>query len=194
MPPAQPAPEHTHDKPNRRFQLRASTSAAHAALEAELGPLDTVSGYARYLRGLHAFRAGAEMAVQAAKLADLAGWRPHRIADELARDVSDLGLTPLPPIAITMSNDIADMLGLAYVLEGSSLGARLLWNKAQALGFHEMYGARHLAAQTASAEGWARIVVILNQSEDIDIQSIADFAKAHFAAAQLAMTRAAYDL
>lgn len=182
-------------RPTRRFQLRALTSAAHEALETQVGPLDSVAGYILYLRGMHAFRAGAEAALQKVEAPDvLADWRPVFIAGKMAEDLKDLGQKPAPAISLSMSNDIADLLGLAYVLEGSSLGARLLWKRAQGLGFADTHGARHLVAQTASPEGWTHIIGLLNQSEDIDIQRIADFANAHFAAAQTAMTRAANDL
>ncbi len=157
--------------------------------------MDSFAGYVRYLRGMQGFRAAAETALHEVNVPPLlAEWQPVFIAGEMAKDLGDLDQKPVQAISMTMSNDIADLLGLAYVLEGSSLGARLLSKRAQVLGFTEIYGARHLAAQTASPEGWMHIVGLLNQSKDIDIQRIADFANAHFAAAQSAMIRAANDL
>ena len=54
--------------------LRERTAAAHAALDATVGPLTTRAVYARYLRGIHAFRAAAE------PLLATAPWRPKSLA------------------------------------------------------------------------------------------------------------------
>jgi heme oxygenase len=49
-------------------------------------------------------------------------------------------------------------LGVAYVLEGSALGARLLARRAAALGFDADHGARHLARQTSDMDRWKRFL------------------------------------
>ena len=45
-------------------------------------------------------------------------------------------------------------VGLLYVLEGSSLGARLLAKRAEALGFSADFGARHLFSQARNFSNW----------------------------------------
>ena len=66
-------------------------------------------------------------------------------------------------------------LGLAYVLEGSALGARLLDRQARALGLDAGFGARHLAAQTADLAAWHTFLGALEAADpfDLDAASIA---------------------
>lgn len=49
-------------------------------------------------------------------------------------------------------------LGVAYVLEGSALGAQLLARRAAKLGFDAEHGARHLARQTNDMDRWKRFL------------------------------------
>jgi heme oxygenase len=78
-----------------------------------------------------------------------------------------------------------------YVLEGSSLGARVLRRQAAALGMSAGHGARHLWAQTAAPENWRAFVEALNAHAGEESALIAG-ANAGFDAAAASMERAAY--
>ena len=169
--------------PSRRFDLRARTSAAHAALDASVGPLSGPTAYARYLRGLLAFRGPAERALAAA------AWAPAPLAPLIAADMDDLGVRPVEEVALAAPDGASAQLGLAYVLEGSALGARLLHRQALDLGLDAGHGARHLAAQTRDLDGWRGFLAALEAAEPFDAEAAARAAEAGFAAAGRAFER-----
>ena len=165
-----------HD-PTRRFALRAETADAHAALDAAVGPLADVAAYRRYLRGLHAFRVTAE-----ARLAG-AAWEPVPLAALIAADMADLGVEARAPVALDAPGGASEALGLAYVLEGSALGARLLQRDAQALGFGAESGARHLTEQTRDKARWSAFCAALEAAPGYDGGAAAAAAMAAFRSA-----------
>lgn len=164
----------------RRFALRSRTAAAHASLDASVGPLDSRDAYARYLRGLLAFRAPAEAALAGA------GWTPAPLAGLIAADMADLGISPRDTVAVAAPAGGSAALGLAYVLEGSALGARLLDRQARALGLDAGFGARHLAAQTADLAAWHAFLGALEAADPFNLDAASAAADAAFAAAESA--------
>lgn len=161
----------------RRFALRDRTAAAHAALDAAVGPLADHPAYARYLRGLLAFRAPAERALGGK------AWEPAPIAPLIAADMRDLGVHPAAEAEVAPPAGTSEALGLAYVLEGSALGARLLHRQALALGLDGGRGARHLAAQTRDLDGWRAFLGTLEAAEPFDLDAAARAAESGFASA-----------
>lgn len=164
-----------HD-PTRRFVLRAETAVAHAELDAKVGPLDTGAAYRRYLRGIHAFREAAEGVLAGA------AWQPLPLARVIADDMADLGIVARAPVVLDVSGP-SEELGLAYVLEGSALGARLLWRQAQDLGFDDRAGARHLAQQAGDRARWPAFCAVLDAAPDYDGAAAARAAARAFRAA-----------
>ncbi len=164
----------------RRFALRDRTTESHAALDAAVGSLADPHAYARYLRGLLAFRGPAERALAGA------GWQPAPIAALIAADMADLGVAPVAEVVLAPPADGSGALGLAYVLEGSALGARLLHRQALALGLDGDRGARHLAAQTADLAGWHGFLGTLEAAEPFDLDAAVGAACDGFAAAERA--------
>lgn len=165
---------------SRRFLLRDCTAAAHAALDATVGQLTTRDVYARYLRGIHAFRAAAE------PLLATAPWRPKSLASLLGADLADLGLPPRAAVSLDLPEDYSSLLGLAYVLEGSALGARLLYPEACALGMSADHGARHLAQQAGDRDAWRAFCSALDAAAPYDPDAAATAAAAAFDAARAA--------
>ncbi|MCJ2014835.1 biliverdin-producing heme oxygenase [Methylobacterium sp. J-076] len=115
------------------LRLRAATASAHAALEEELGweaRVATLDGYRGLLARLHGFHAAWEPAIGAA-LGDGAFFDSRRRVGALDRDLGFLGLSAqdiagLPrarPIAL---GGAAEAMGALYVLEGSTLGGRVI--------------------------------------------------------------------
>lgn len=112
-----------------RFELKAATDDIHRELDDRLSQLDLAqeADYRRFL----AFQARTvppiEAALAAGGLGELvAGWSEARRGPALAADLAALDHPtpeemPPPPIA-----NVEQLLGMAYVLEGSRLGSRVL--------------------------------------------------------------------
>ena len=112
--------------------LKAATAGHHARVEALMPTLDalaTPQGYAAALRALHAFHAAWEPAVWRAPGLDGAGLDEvgRRKLPLLERDLRALGIAPCaarPPAPRVP--DAAAALGALYVLEGATLGGRVI--------------------------------------------------------------------
>jgi heme oxygenase len=173
---------------SRRFWLREFTARSHADLEAVVGAFDDLAAYRRYALGLYRGRAPIERWLGAvAWPSHFADWRPSLIADALGQDLTDLGIDrpphgPPPPL----SGGVEDLLGTAYVLEGSGLGAKLVYRRASALGLDDRFGARHLADQ-AKASGWKRFVDLLETAPAPDMDRVGKAALLTFDAMRDAM-------
>ncbi len=145
------------DLPPRRNALKEATSSAHAALDALVGGFATVGDYRRYLAGIAAFRLPVEAWLSNNALPPaFADWEPGLVRDELKADLADLE-TPEPGIARPFAPPEGEgVVGLLYVLEGSTLGARLLAKRAETLGFSADFGARHLFLQAGTFQTGGR--------------------------------------
>lgn len=114
--------------------LREATADAHRDLEDSLslvGPGVTTGGYIRYLRGMYGFH----VPVEAHLLAEPCIHQACSDIEERARvhqlrqDLQVLSaFTPTPPLAdpLPSMQTLQQMLGVAYVLEGSTLGGQVL--------------------------------------------------------------------
>ncbi|MCB1470933.1 MAG: biliverdin-producing heme oxygenase [Rhizobiaceae bacterium] len=98
-----------------------------------------------------------------ARLSAFNTWRCTDLASLVAQDLVDLD-TPALPSATFAGIDQCEgrQLGMAYVLEGSGLGARILLKRAAELGMSAVYGARHLAAQTDDPARWRSFMALLD--------------------------------
>jgi heme oxygenase (biliverdin-IX-beta and delta-forming) len=112
--------------------LRSVTRPAHDRLEGGLGLLDElgVDAYEAILSRLYGFWKGWQPQV-AALLDDEALTRPRRRLHLLAADLAALGvsreaLAALPLCPLTPLQGKAEALGSLYVMEGSSLGGRVI--------------------------------------------------------------------
>lgn len=150
-----------------RRALMTGTRDLHDRLDGAVGDLADAAAYRAFLSGSYAFRA----AIEPALTGD--GWQVQRLAPLIAQDLADLG-QPLPvlPDAPLLAGPAAQAAA-CYVLEGSALGARLLARRAASRGFTAEHGARHLAAQTASAHRWQRFLDWLEKAEIPVAQAIA---------------------
>jgi heme oxygenase len=174
----------------RRFRLRESTSHAHASLDRLIGQFRSVADYERYALGLCAFRIPFEEKLAAIDWPDVfAQWRPQLIGHALRADLLDLGLTPsVGPDSPAVPQNIESLLGSLYVIEGSALGARILFRRAQAIGLSEIYGARHLALQSAAPDQWREFLIVLEQEMAIEFESVVAASNAMFQTAERAFT------
>lgn len=177
-----------------RHLLRENTSAAHAALEARVGPLNTQVEYNEYVRGLHAFRRNAETWLAAHGSQGECAWHPHNISDALDKDIADLALTAIDVHPVTWDATIGKSfaMGVHYVLEGSALGARVLCKRVAALGMHRTHGARHLWAQAESDTWRAFLDALLKCETRTDRTALISGANAAFMNAAACMESAAH--
>lgn len=145
-------------EPSLRSALRARTSPSHEELDRAVGHFADLASYGEFTRNTYRFRAAEEASFAAAP----AGWDIDPIASLAAQDMDDLSIAMPPAGAHAPSiTTAAQRLGVAYVLEGSSLGARMLVREAQKLGLSEQFGARHLARQAGDHERWRRFMAEL---------------------------------
>jgi heme oxygenase len=173
----------------RRFELREQTAAAHAELDRLVGGFDTIGDYSRYLTGIHAFRAAVEPCFEENPAIC---WRPEPLRHLIEADMADLGIGRTPAIGVALQpRSISEALGIAYVLEGSRLGAKLLFRRAILLGFGAEHGARHLSVQSQGADCWKNYIAALEAAEPFDPDAAVAAASATFGLALDAFRRAA---
>lgn len=140
-----------------RSALRARTASSHQELDQAVGHFGDLASYGAFAINSFRFRQGVEAA-----LADAPpGWAVDPLAPVIARDLTDLDLNVPPSAPAPAIDTSAQRLGAAYVLEGSSLGARLLVREAKKLGLSEIFGARHLAQQAGDHDRWRRFMAEL---------------------------------
>jgi heme oxygenase (biliverdin-IX-beta and delta-forming) len=159
-----------------RAALRAHTAPIHQRLDDTVGELNSRDDYSWMVSKTFAFRAAVEPS-----LLDWDLWSVHKLASLLRTDLADLAVdTPPIPHSQHIATAAAN-LGWLYVLEGSSVGARLLFQRAQRLGFNENYGARHLAAQAQGVDRWRQFVTLLDeQAAQFDRDGVLSGAQAAF--------------
>lgn len=173
---------------SRRALLRESTSEAHAALDTMIGPFDTLQSYRSYLVGMASFRRVVENRMSAADWPRaLESWDFERFSPLIDEDLRDLRIEAPQMIETPMSpGSVEDFLGMLYVLEGSALGSRLLYKRAQALGYGADFGARHLAVQARPSGRWPAFLKLLEDVEAIDMDRVAAASRATFNIAEKA--------
>jgi heme oxygenase (biliverdin-IX-beta and delta-forming) len=113
---------------NLRFHLRAETQGQHEALDssfAALLPVPDIAAYTHFLRMNQAAHGGVEAWLATTPLAQwLPEWPEWSRLSDLEADMDVMGLAPvsMPPFALAESG-LPEAVGVAYVLEGSRLGA-----------------------------------------------------------------------
>lgn len=162
-----------------RSALRHSTQDEHDRLDAQIGGFSDLQSYRSFLIGSYRFRKCLEPATSA-----IGFWNADLLLDELARDLEDLGDGVVSaPIPALWAETQSEQLGLLYVLEGSALGARILFRRAEQLGLTETHGARHLAGQVSDPRRWRNFLTMLESLGDIDQGLAIRSARACFSAA-----------
>ena len=112
-----------------RFALKAATDDVHRELDGRLSKLNLSSraDYCRFLQIQARAVPAIEQALTAGGLDDLVrGWSDSRRAPSLESDLAKLGESMPPAAKAPTINSVPELLGTAYVLEGSRLGGRVL--------------------------------------------------------------------
>ncbi|KQY18121.1 hypothetical protein ASD36_05915 [Rhizobium sp. Root1334] len=180
---------------SRRTQLRETTSQAHASLDNMVGSFDSPDTYRHYLRWISAFREAVEDKLASAVWPGHGdNWDVEMFSGLIAEDLRDLNVAPQPPVnAPDMELSRESLLGMLYVLEGSALGARVLYKRAQSLGFDADFGARHLAVQSRRSDRWPAFLAMLENADAIDMEQVANASRATFATAEQAFRQASHE-
>ena len=178
---------------DRRFALKRATDDAHARVEGIVqgaGMFASHEGYRRYLDATFAMRARYERLLDDSGAAGLwPEWPSRKIADLVAQDIADLGgVAPAAEIS-QQTLSTAELLGVLYVLEGSSLGARVLVRSVAEMGLTASSGARHMYRQAGDRDAWRSFMKIMaeapeNPSHDAANATFEAFADAYGRAAQ----------
>lgn len=158
-----------------RVALRQHTDDIHRRLDAAVGTFGNLDSYGAFVASSLRFRRMIEPAVAGGS------WEPQLLVDDLRRDGEDLRLPDSEPGPPTrgMAGE-AERLGALYVLEGSALGARILFERAKALGLSGERGARHLAKQVGEAGRWRRFVQFLDARADLPREPVLAGARSTF--------------
>lgn len=173
--------------PSLRLYLRDHTRQAHQELDRTIGRLDSVDAYGNFLRASYAHRQPVERYLAGADWpASFGDWRPTELGPLIAADLADIGAEPPVSPSFDLSKDIACVVGVIYVLEGSALGAKLIRRMAGALGYDENHGARHLAQQERLGS-WRGLLAIMEHLESIDLAAAVRAAETTFEQAASAM-------
>lgn len=146
-------------------RLRDATRDHHQRLEQRLDILERMAspdGRRHLVLRFHGLHAGAE-AVLAPWLADLPDldFEDRRRVNLLADDLRKLRIAPGAPAPVPEPVSAGEAMGMLYVLEGSSLGAKVIRKQAalrgldmEGLSFLDPYGAR-------TAERWRGFLDVL---------------------------------
>lgn len=159
-----------------RRRLQRETAQLHDMLDGlaeSRGWFESRAGYGRWLAGTYTFH------VRVAEA--LAGVAPDLVKAQrlqrLAEDVVALGETPrligrAQPIQIA---DRIEALGVAYVTEGATLGARVLTKRAEALGLGCAAGGRYLSVEARDLTSWGLMLAVLDEArlDEFDVARVA---------------------
>lgn len=152
-------------------RLRAATQDSHQRLEDRvdiLGRIQTPEGRRELVEGFSGLHADAEAAI-APWLANHPGlqFETRRRSAHLARDLVAVGgsAPPARPIVVASA---AEALGLMYVLEGSTLGGRVIRKQVTARG-QDMTGLSFLDPYgEAVGERWKSFLAVLGDEPDTE--------------------------
>lgn len=124
-----------------RAHLKEASAEQHAQVDEAFAKyaLSTRDGYRRFLQA-HAWALSRiEPTIEREGIADvLPDWPERQRRDAINEDLAALGATPPGPAPAMLELDASALWGVAYVLEGSRLGARYLSRAVQGAEFDEV--------------------------------------------------------
>lgn len=155
-------PSRRHD--SLHAHLRAATVDAHQFIDASFSAFDLQSrlGYRRFLEASAAALLPLEKALTVSGIANLVtDWDERMRSDAIAADLVVLhGTNAALPMQRRFTE--AEMLGVAYVLEGSRLGARYLMKRVTASPDPVVATTTSYLAHGAGLPLWPRFLTLLN--------------------------------
>ncbi|WP_158285663.1 biliverdin-producing heme oxygenase [Pseudohoeflea suaedae] len=121
-------------------RLRAETAEAHDELDSahDGGAFAGLAAYGRFLEAQARIFPVAEAALAASgEYRTLPDWDRRFRADALIADLATLGIAPPQSMPFELQDRPGAATGLAYVLEGSRLGGKLIARKLAQAGLHD---------------------------------------------------------
>lgn len=136
---SQPPDPNATTRPGLRQALRTQTAAAHQRLDGRFDGMEAASSpalYEEFLLVNHACHEEIEPVLAASPVVDVvADWSARGRLASLEADLARMGLRPLRLAAFPIDRpSLPEAVGIAYVLEGSRLGARFIRRKFEADG------------------------------------------------------------
>ena len=161
--------------PGLRHQLRDATSNAHRELDHAFGAFDiaTVPGYRRFLEASAAALLPLEtMLVHAGVGAIITDWEQRSRSTAIRNDLRLIG-GQCDPLELDGGLSRHGVIGVAYVLEGSRLGAKVLLARLAAAD----HGAARVAAYLRHGTGeplWREFLALLEREEPATERELAE--------------------
>ncbi|MBL8553588.1 MAG: biliverdin-producing heme oxygenase [Phenylobacterium sp.] len=152
-------------------RLRDATHAHHARLETRIDILNRIAtpeGRRELVARFHALHTAAEQAL-APFLVGVDGldFDARRRSGRLAGDLADLGAAPREPSAPIVVGGVGEALGLMYVLEGSTLGGRVIRKQVESCG-GDMHGLSFLDPYGAEVgDRWRAFLGVIEAEADV---------------------------
>jgi heme oxygenase (biliverdin-IX-beta and delta-forming) len=177
-------------------RLKRATAAAHGSLETYIESrcfLTSLPGYTAFLRASYAFQAEAEQALaRCAATAIIPDWHLRRRAHLARRDLEILDSVgaeqePTPCGQLTTISGAAGVLGIAYVIEGATLGGAIVLQAVAPLGISSSRGGTFLASYGPDRSAmWQSFLATLSRWERLGIEcgEVTNAAAAAFEAAR----------
>jgi heme oxygenase (biliverdin-IX-beta and delta-forming) len=160
------------DQPtSARAYLREATAHLHAKVDAKFAPLleGDDMGYHQFLLRSAAAVLPLEQALQSSRISEiLPDWHQRSRSAALREDLAALSLPEPPCQAPPAMRGEAFQFGVAYVLEGSRLGARMLLDRAIGPGIRQ---ATRYLAHGAGLSLWQTFVIRLEASSAVRTDS-----------------------
>lgn len=154
---------------NARAHLKEASAELHAQVDNAFAnyALNTRDGYQRFLQA-HAWALSRiEPTVEREGIADvLPDWAERRRYQAIGEDLASLGATAPGPAPVALELDASSLWGVAYVLEGSRLGARYLSRAVQGAEFDEAGPPLAYLTHGQEAGLWPRFLKRLESTSD----------------------------
>jgi heme oxygenase len=183
--------------------LKLATAAAHSSLEcvlAKRGYFDGREQYIQYLQRFLAFQEEAERVLSTAPALTaeaVPDWAQRRRAHLARADLETLGAPerqfPRASGRLPLVTSTDQVLGIVYVLEGSTLGGAYLLKQLAPLGIYAAHGGSYLASYGSDrGKMWQRFLFTLEEAHlrQARAEAIAAAAIATFAAVRYYLTEA----
>ncbi len=130
--------------------LKAHSSQTHDALDAlvmQMEPFANHDNYRKFLQAQYEFHCAVQPIYHDVDIAkNFDGLSALSRLDRIKKDMADLEVTPANISVAVPTFNAAEAVGWLYCVEGSNVGAAILYKEAAKIDLKEDFGASHLAA------------------------------------------------
>lgn len=130
--------------------LKAHSRTTHDAVDnlvMSMKPFESLDNYKKFLQAQHEFHKAVLPIYQDEKLASqFDGLDKLPRFDRVLQDMADLGVAPFDGAEVAPTFTPDEAIGWLYCVEGSNVGAAILYKEAGKIELNDEHGARHLSA------------------------------------------------